>query len=83
MLDLLRQVGDVSDANILAAGLLHDTVEDAGTTAEELEERFGAKIASLILSGWEGSVLRSKAMKSPQPVQEFIDILFSTVLKTS
>jgi len=40
-------------------------------------------IASLILSGWEGSVLRSKAMKSPKPVREFIDILFATVLKNS
>lgn len=40
-------------------------------------------ISSLILSGWEGSVLRSKAMKSSKPVREFIDILFTTVLKTS
>ena len=40
-------------------------------------------IASLILSGWEGSVLRSKAMKSPKPVREFIDILFTAVLKSS
>lgn len=38
-------------------------------------------IASLILSGWEGAVLRAKVMKSPQPVREFIDILFSTVLR--
>lgn len=40
-------------------------------------------IASFILSGWEGSVLRSKAMKSPQPVQDFINILFTTVLTNS
>lgn len=38
-------------------------------------------LAGLILSGWEGAVLRSKVMKSPQPVREFVDILFSTVLK--
>jgi TetR/AcrR family transcriptional repressor of nem operon len=37
--------------------------------------------SGFILSGWEGAVLRAKVMKSPQPVQEFIDILFSTVLK--
>lgn len=38
-------------------------------------------IASLILSGWEGAVLRAKVMKSPKPVREFIDIVFATVLK--
>ena len=40
------------------------------------------KIAGLILTGWEGALLRSKVMKSSQPVRDFIDILFTTVLKT-
>lgn len=40
------------------------------------------QVAGLILSGWEGAVLRSKVMKSPQPVREFIDILFTMVLKS-
>lgn len=39
------------------------------------------KVASLILTGWEGALLRSKVMKSSQPVRDFIDILFTTVLK--
>jgi TetR/AcrR family transcriptional repressor of nem operon len=38
-------------------------------------------IAGFILSGWEGAVLSAKVMKSPQPVQDFIDTLFATVLK--
>lgn len=38
-------------------------------------------IAGFILSGWEGAVLSAKVMKSPQPVQDFIDTIFSTVLK--
>lgn len=38
-------------------------------------------IAGFILSGWEGAVLSAKVMKSTQPVQDFIDTLFSTVLK--
>lgn len=37
-------------------------------------------IAGFILSGWEGAVLSAKVMKSPQPVQDFLDILFSAVL---
>jgi len=38
-------------------------------------------IAGFILSGWEGAVLSAKVMKSPKPVQDFIDTLFTTVLK--
>jgi TetR/AcrR family transcriptional repressor of nem operon len=37
-------------------------------------------LASFVLSGWEGAILRAKVMKSPQPLQDFINILFSTTL---
>ncbi|BCS55399.1 TetR/AcrR family transcriptional regulator [Geobacter sp. SVR] len=37
-------------------------------------------IAGFVLSGWEGAVLSAKVMKSPQPVRDFIDTLFATVL---
>lgn len=38
-------------------------------------------IAGFILSGWEGALLRAKVMKSPQPMQDFIDTIFATVLR--
>lgn len=38
-------------------------------------------IAGFILSGWEGAVLRAKVMKSPQPLRDFIEIVFATVLR--
>ncbi|WP_246545786.1 TetR/AcrR family transcriptional regulator [Pelotalea chapellei] len=37
-------------------------------------------IAGFILSGWEGAVLSAKVMKSTQPVQDFLDTIFATVL---
>jgi TetR/AcrR family transcriptional repressor of nem operon len=37
-------------------------------------------IAGFILSGWEGAVLSAKVTKSPKPVQDFLDTLFTTVL---
>ncbi|UFS72524.1 TetR/AcrR family transcriptional regulator [Geomonas sp. RF6] len=37
-------------------------------------------VAGFILSGWEGAILRAKVMKSPQPLRDFISILFSCVL---
>jgi len=33
---------------VLAAGLLHDVVEDSDTTVEELRERFGEEVAALV-----------------------------------
>ena len=35
-------------ANVVAAGLLHDTVEDTSITLEDLEEKFGSEIAHLV-----------------------------------
>ena len=36
------------DAQSIAAGLLHDTVEDTRVTAEDLTRRFGAEVAALV-----------------------------------
>jgi TetR/AcrR family transcriptional repressor of nem operon len=36
--------------------------------------------AGFILSGWEGAILRAKVMKSPQPMRDFVDLLFSAIL---
>ncbi len=46
---LLANEGGISDARVLAAALLHDTVEDTETTAAELEERFGTAIKDIVL----------------------------------
>ena len=41
------------DSEVLAAALLHDTVEDAGVDIEEIRERFGEKVAFLVASETE------------------------------
>src|SRR5579862_7328571 len=37
------------DANLIIAALLHDSIEDTGVTADELAQRFGKDVASLVL----------------------------------
>ena len=37
------------DEELIAAALLHDAIEDAGVTYEELLERFGSRVADLVL----------------------------------
>ena len=47
-------VGTMSDdQNLIAAAALHDVVEDAGITIEEVEERFGKRVRELVKSETE------------------------------
>ena len=44
--DLLRDIG--ASAGVIAAGFLHDVVEDTAATPEELESHFGAEVRALV-----------------------------------
>ena len=47
-------VGTMSDdQNLIAAAALHDVVEDAGITMEEIEEKFGKRVRELVASETE------------------------------
>jgi (p)ppGpp synthase/HD superfamily hydrolase len=37
----LARVGEINDEDVLIAALLHDTIEDTHTTADEIRELFG------------------------------------------
>lgn len=45
---LVREVMGIDDEQVLAAALLHDVVEDAGVSLEELEAKFGSEVAKLV-----------------------------------
>ena len=44
----LNRVAGIDDATILAAAILHDTIEDTETTRAELAKLFGNEIAALV-----------------------------------
>lgn len=46
--DILQNEFGIDDEDILAAGLLHDTLEDTETTYEELVENFGDSVADMV-----------------------------------
>jgi guanosine-3',5'-bis(diphosphate) 3'-pyrophosphohydrolase len=48
--EVLREVTGTADVEVLAAGLLHDVVEDTACTLGEVEARFGERVAELV--GW-------------------------------
>ena len=45
---IVRDEFGVADPEILAAALLHDTIEDTATDYDEVAERFGARVAGMV-----------------------------------
>jgi (p)ppGpp synthase/HD superfamily hydrolase len=45
---ILRDEFGITDVDTLAAGLLHDTIEDTATDYDEILERFGRRVADLV-----------------------------------
>lgn len=48
VMNRLRYAGRVEDEAILAAAALHDLVEECDVTFDDLEERFGERVAGLV-----------------------------------
>jgi guanosine-3',5'-bis(diphosphate) 3'-pyrophosphohydrolase len=47
--NLVSEASSGADAELIAAGWLHDTIEDTETTREELAERFSVRVAQLVV----------------------------------
>jgi len=45
---IISEIGNVEDPEVLAAALLHDTLEDTKTTPEELIDNFGERVCNLV-----------------------------------
>src|SRR5438445_13803754 len=47
--NLLATATEGADAELVAAGWLHDAIEDTDTTREELAQKFSERVASLVV----------------------------------
>lgn len=65
--ELLEEYG--YDDNVVAAGYLHDVVEDTKYTIEDIEKEFGKDIASLVMGASE----RDKSLSWEERKQHTID----------
>ena len=67
---VVRQLSDagIQDPNILAAAYLHDAVEDTNTTKQELVDRFGLEITSMVMEVTDDKSLPKEERKRLQVV---------------
>ena len=66
---ILCSEGGVTHVPVLAAALLHDTVEDTDTSLEELEREFGAEVAAIVAEVTDDKSLAKDERKRLQVVK--------------
>jgi guanosine-3',5'-bis(diphosphate) 3'-pyrophosphohydrolase len=64
--NVLANEAAITDPTVLAAALLHDTIEDTDTTIEELEAAFGPKIAAIVVEVTDDKALDKPVRKQLQ-----------------
>jgi guanosine-3',5'-bis(diphosphate) 3'-pyrophosphohydrolase len=67
--DILAREGGVEDEAVIAAALLHDTIEDTETKSEELEARFGKRVAAIVVEVTDDKSLPKTERKRLQVVK--------------
>lgn len=63
---LLANEGGVEDVDVLCAAVLHDTIEDTATTADELRAHFGDTVASIVMEATDDKTLPPDVRKRLQ-----------------
>ncbi len=61
--NLIATIGKITDYDILMTAILHDTVEDTETTAEELTELFGENVSKMVLEVTDDKSLQKHERK--------------------
>jgi len=64
--NVLVNEGNVEDLVVVAAAILHDTIEDTETTAPELAAAFGAEIAGVVVEVTDDKTLSKQERKQAQ-----------------
>ncbi|HEV7611023.1 MAG TPA: HD domain-containing protein [Steroidobacteraceae bacterium] len=64
--NVLANEAGVKDVIVLMAALLHDTIEDTDTTAEELKAHFGSAVAVIVVQVTDDKKLKKAERKRQQ-----------------
>jgi guanosine-3',5'-bis(diphosphate) 3'-pyrophosphohydrolase len=69
---IVRDLFDFDDPRMLLTAVLHDTIEDTTTDFDDLEERFGAEVAT-----WVGYLSKDKRLAEVERERVYIERLKS------
>lgn len=64
--NLIASVGRIEDIDVLIAAILHDTIEDTDTTADELTALFGEEVTKIVLEVTDDKSLPKQKRKDLQ-----------------
>lgn len=64
VMELVARATGGADVELLIAALLHDTIEDGGISAEQLESRFGARVARMVVENTDDMTLSKPERKA-------------------
>jgi guanosine-3',5'-bis(diphosphate) 3'-pyrophosphohydrolase len=64
--NLIANVGGVGDIDVLIAAILHDTVEDVGVKRDEIVDRFGERVAGIVMEVTDDKSLPKQERKRLQ-----------------
>jgi guanosine-3',5'-bis(diphosphate) 3'-pyrophosphohydrolase len=73
--NVLANEGGITDPAVLCGALLHDTIEDTNTTAEELRAEFGEEITAIVLDVTDDKSIEDKARRKELQVEHAPHIL--------
>jgi guanosine-3',5'-bis(diphosphate) 3'-pyrophosphohydrolase len=77
--NILAQIGEVQSDAVLAAAILHDTIEDTDTTATELSRYFGESVSRLVKEVTDDKSL-PKAKRKELQIEHAPDLSVGAVL---
>jgi guanosine-3',5'-bis(diphosphate) 3'-pyrophosphohydrolase len=66
---VLANEGGITDPVVLCGALLHDTIEDTNTTADELRAEFGDEITDVVLDVTDDKGIRDKARRKQLQIE--------------
>lgn len=75
VVDTLKNIG-VNDEDVLCAAWLHDTIEDTDATFDDIEQRFGSKVAVMVLS-----LSRDSSLPKKEKERQYIEQLKNAPLQ--
>lgn len=81
--DFVMRIGKVYDKEILVASLLHDVLDDTGTTYEELSKCYGNTVAQYVQEMTSKKGLTLKEQKKLQIIQAFHQTPSVAIIKLS